>query len=203
MADGDDLEGTFSTDRLRRRERAWQRIGVLALCGVVAAALAGQLGEASIVAHAAAVYLFLLVVFRVSGRRTLAQVTTFDLILVLILGDATQEAVIGEHGTFAAAVVAVATLVLIDIALARAKRRWPAVDVLVDGLPLPLVVRGQLNAAAMASEGVTFDDVLTAARRGPGLARLQDIRFAVLEQNGGISVVPQVPGGGPGPSPGP
>ena len=189
----DELEGTFATDRLRRHERTWQQAGVLGLCAIVAAALAGRLGDVATVGRAVAVYGFLLAVFRVSGRRTLAQVTTFDLILVLILGDATQEALIGKEATFATAIVAIATLVLVDVALARAKRRWPAVDVLVDGLPLPLVVHGQRQQAAMDSEGVTIDDVLTAARQGQGLARLQEVRFAVLEQNGRISVVPRTP----------
>ena len=202
MDASEELQGTFATDRLRRREHAWQRVGVLVLCAIVAAALAGQLGDAATVGRAGAVYVFLLAVFRVSGRRTLAQVTTFDLILVRILGDATQDALIGERATFATAIVAIATLVLVDIALARAKRRWPAVDVLVDGLPLPLVVHGQMRQAAMASEGVTPDDVLTAARESQGLSRLQEVRFAVLEQNGRISVVPQVPGGGAPPSSG-
>jgi len=195
----DELQGTFASDRLRRREHWWQRIGVLVLCAIVVAALAGQLGDAATVGRAGAVYVFLLAVFRVSGRRTLAQVTTFDLILVLILGDATQDALIGERATFATAIVAIATLVLVDIALARAKRRWPAVDVLVDGLPLPLVVHGELRRAAMASEGVTRDDVLTAARESQGLGRLQEVRFAVLEQNGRISVVPQESGSGSAP----
>jgi uncharacterized membrane protein YcaP (DUF421 family) len=131
------------------------------------------------------------VVFRISGRRTLAQVTTFDLILVLILGDATQDALLGSRGSFANSLLAVATLVLFDMALARAKQRWRSVDVLIDGLPLPLVVHGRRRVEPMASEGVTLDDVLTAARERHGLARLDDVAFAVLEQDGRISIVPR------------
>ena len=131
-------------------------------------ALAGGLGQPSDIGRAGLVYVFLLAVFRVSGRRTLAQVTTFDLILVLILGDATQQALLGDDATFATTVVVVSTLVLVDIGLARAKHRWPAVDVIIDGMPLPLVVHGQRRKRQMAAEGVSDDDVLTAARSARG-----------------------------------
>jgi uncharacterized membrane protein YcaP (DUF421 family) len=187
----DGLEGTFASDRLRRMEQAGQRVGMVALTALVAAGLAGVFGDAATVARAASVYLFLLAVFRISGRRTLAQVTTFDLILVLILGDATQDALLGAGATFADAVLAVSTLVILDIALAGAKRRWPSVDVLIDGLPLPLVVHGRRRETQMAAEGVTLDDLLTAARERQGLSRLDQVAFAVLEQDGRISIVPR------------
>ena len=194
------LDGTFATEGQRRIERRWQRLGVGLLCGVVAAALAGVIDRPATVARAALVYVFLLAVFRVAGRRTLAQVTTFDLILVLILGDATQQALVGEAGTLATTVVAVATLVLFDIGLSRAKQRWPQVDLVVDGLPIPLVNRGTRQTAQMAAEGVTDDDVLTAARERHGLSRMDEVEFAVLEQSGGISVVPSRPNGNRSPS---
>jgi uncharacterized membrane protein YcaP (DUF421 family) len=184
------LEGTFATGRQRRVERRWQRLGVGLLCAVVGAALFGAVDSPATVGRAGLVYVFLLAVFRVAGRRTLAQVTTFDLILVLILGDATQQALVGEQGTLATTVVAVATLVLFDIGLSRAKQRWPLVDTVVDGLPIPLVVHGTRQTAQMHAEGVTDDDVLTAARERQGLSRMEDVEFAVLEQSGGISIVP-------------
>lgn len=190
------LEGRFASDGQRRAERRWQRFGIGLLCGVVGAALAGVIDGPATVGRAGLVYLFLLTVFRVAGRRTLAQVTTFDLILVLILGDATQQALVGEQGTFATTVVAVATLVLLDIGLGRAKQRWPRVDEVVDGLPIPLVIHGRRQTGPMAAEGVTDDDVLTAARERQGLSRMDEVEFAVLEQNGGISVVPAQPADG-------
>lgn len=187
------LEGRFASDRQRRIERHWQRFGIGLLCVVVAAALAGAIDTPATVGRAGLVYVFLLAVFRVAGRRTLAQVTTFDLILVLILGDATQQALVGEQGTTATAVVAVATLVLFDIALSWAKQRWPAVDVVIDGLPIPLVMRGTRQSVQMAAEGVTDDDILTAARERQGLSHMDEVGFAVLEQSGGISIVPAQP----------
>lgn len=184
------LEGHFATDEMRRWERRFQMAGIAVLIAVVLAAMVGLLGTAESTARAAGIYLFLLIVFRVSGRRTLAQVTNFDLVLVLIIGDATQQALIGNDYTFATVLVVVSTLVLMDIALGKAKQRWPAVDAVVDGLPLPLIVRGTAHRERMASEGVTNDDVLTAAREGHGISRLDEVESAVLEQSGGISIVP-------------
>lgn len=193
MAVAADLQGTFASDEMRRRERRWQRAGLIALGAVVLAALAGVLGTPATVGRAVGVYAFLLFVFRVSGRRTLAQVTNFDLILVLIIGDATQQALIGDDFSIAGGLVAVSTLVILDVSLARAKVRWPAVDALVDGLPLPIIRRGVPCTERMASEGVTTDDVLTAAREAHGLSRTDQVAFAVLEQSGGISIVPATP----------
>ena len=183
------LEGHFATDEMRRWERRFQFAGMAVLAAIVVAAAAGLHGRPESVARAAGVYAFLLVIFRVSGRRTLAQVTNFDLILVLIIGDATQQALVGDDYSITTGLVAVSTLVLIDVALGKAKRRWPAVDAVVDGLPLPLIVRGVARQQQMASEGVTMDDVLTAAREAHGISKLDEVDAAVLEQSGGISIV--------------
>jgi uncharacterized membrane protein YcaP (DUF421 family) len=184
------LEGHFATDEMRRWERRFQAAGIVALAAVVLAAVTGLIGTPESAVRSAGVYLILLIIFRVSGRRTLAQVTNFDLILVLIIGDATQQALVGTDQSFGTLLVVVATLVLMDIALSRAKQRWPTVDAVVDGLPLPLITRGTAHRQRMDSEGVTADDVLTAARETHGISRLDEVDAAVLEQNGGISIVP-------------
>ena len=184
------LDGTFATAAVRRRERRWQMAGLAALVALIGAALGGAIGGPGIVARAAGVYLCLLVVFRISGRRTLAQVTNFDLILVLIIGDATQQALIGDDFTITTALLAVSTLVVLDVALSWAKQRWHAIDVLVDGLPLPLMLAGSRRPEQMASEGVTDDDLLMAARQAHGLTRLDEIDHAILETNGAISIAP-------------
>lgn len=188
------LHGTFATPARRRRERRWQAAGLAILAVLVGAAVLGYVGERGTVVRAALVYMFLLAVFRVAGRRTLAQVTTFDLILVLIIGDATQQAIIGEDFTLTAGMLAVSTLLLLDVALGRAKHRWPIVDTIVDGLPLPLMVNGRRQHEQMDSEGVSDDDLLAAARETQGVPQLDDVEHAVLEASGAISIVPKRPG---------
>lgn len=175
---------------MRRWEHRFQRAGFAVLAVVVLAAAFGLIGEPTSVARSAGIYAFLLVVFRISGRRTLAQVTNFDLVLLLIMGDATQQALVGEDYTFTTGIVVISTLVVCDVMLGRAKHRWRAVDAVVDGLPLPLIVKGSARKANMDSEGVTMDDVLTAARETRGLTRGDQVQHAVLEQSGGISIVP-------------
>ena len=79
------------------------------------------------------------------------------------------------------------------MALSWAKQRWHAIDVLVDGLPLPLLLAGSHRSDQMASDGVTDDDLLMAARQTHGLERLDQIEHAILESNGAISIVPARP----------
>lgn len=187
------LEGQFASDEGRRLERRLQLVGVGILAILVGAALAGLVGRADTVVRAAAVYAFLLMVFRVSGRRTLAQVTTFD--LVLVIGDAAQNALVGTDDAVLTGVIAVSTLVLLDVGLAAAKFRWPGVDAVFDGLPIPLVVGGRVLSSRLEAERVTRDDLLTAARESRGVLRFDDIETAVLEQDGAISITARTSGG--------
>jgi uncharacterized membrane protein YcaP (DUF421 family) len=87
-------------------------------------------------------------------------------------------------------VISVSTLVLLDVALAAAKFRWPAVDAVFDGLPIPLVLHGKPLVNRLRAEGLTIEDLLTAARESRGVSRFGGIDTAVLEQDGTISIVP-------------
>ena len=92
----------FASERAIEWETWLQRLGSVLLLALVVLGAAGVLGDrASVVVRAAAIYLFLLIVFRIAGRRTLAQTTTFDLVLILVIGDATQQALLGTDTTMA------------------------------------------------------------------------------------------------------
>ena len=119
--------------------------------------------------------------------------TSFDLVLVMVIGDATQQALIGDDFTIGTALVAVGSLVLFDVGLGFAKSRWTAVDRLVDGLPLILVDRGIPLSDRMAREGVDIGDILAAGREQHGLRGLDEIDFAVLERSGHLSIVAKPP----------
>lgn len=143
------------------------------------------------IARAAAVYLVLLLVFRLSGQRSLAQITTFDFILLLIVGEATQQALLGEDYSLTNAALVILTLVVLDVLMTLVKERSPAVDRLIDGLPLVILADGKLLHERMKQVRIDESDILSAARERHGLERLDQIKYAVLERSGGVSIVPK------------
>jgi uncharacterized membrane protein YcaP (DUF421 family) len=143
------------------------------------------------VIRGAVMYFFLLVVFRLSGKRTLAQITTFDFILLLIVSEATQNALVGNNTSLTHAFLLILTLVGIDIALSLLKRRWPSLDRWIEGTPLVIAENGRSLEENMRYARVDEADVLTAAREHQGLLTMDQIGLAVLERNGQISIVPK------------
>jgi len=170
-----------------------QRVGLVLLVGLVLAAAFGWFGSPGVLLRVIAIYGFLLFVFRVAGKRTVAEMTSFDLIVLLVIGDATQQGLIGDDFSVTTAVVAVSCLILIDIALGQVKSRWPSVDRVVDGVPLILIFKGEMLRDRMEREGVDINDILEAAREQNGIQNLDEIEYAVLERHGGISVIPRRP----------
>lgn len=138
-----------------------------------------------------AVYLFLLLIFRLSGKRSLRNVTTFDFVLLLIIAETTQQALVGEDYSVTGAFVLIVVLVGTDILLSLLKRASPRVDRLLEGQPLVILRDGVPLGARMYVERVDDDDILSAARETRGIDRLDDIERAVLEKNGAISIVPR------------
>jgi uncharacterized membrane protein YcaP (DUF421 family) len=140
--------------------------------------------------RAVAIYGVLLALFRLTGKRSLSQTTTFDLVLLLIISEAIQNGMVGPGYSVTNAFVLVLTLVLIDLTLDAVKRRSPALERWLEGAPLILVDHGRPLAERLRSTGVDVTDVLAAARRLHGLERMEQIKYAVLERNGELSIVP-------------
>lgn len=143
------------------------------------------------VIRCAIIYGFLLVIFRVSGKRTMSEITTFDLVLLLIISEATQQAMISDDYSVTNGIICVTTLVALDILLSIVKQRWKWVEKWTDGLPLVLVKDGEMLAEQMDKSRVNRADILHAARELQGLERLDQVKYAVLEQSGGITIIPK------------
>ena len=143
------------------------------------------------VIRAAVVYLVLLVLFRIAGKRCLAEVTTFDLVLLLIISEAVQQALIANDNSMTNAFLLVSTLIGLNILFSIVAKRWPFFDNLIDDVPLIIVRDGQLLHDRMQKERVAESDVLEAARAHEGLERLEQIKYAILERTGQITIIPK------------
>lgn len=137
-----------------------------------------------------AVYLVLLLVIRLSGRRSLAQITPFDFVLLLIIAETTQQALLGDDFSITNSVILILTLFVCDIVFSYLKQWSPRAATLIDGTPTVLISRGRPDEAALRRARVSLDDVLEAARQQHGLKRLDQIDFAVLEVGGNLSIIP-------------
>jgi uncharacterized membrane protein YcaP (DUF421 family) len=126
-----------------------------------------------------------------AGKRTLSDVTTFDFVLLLIVGEATQQALLGEDFSLINAFLVILTLIGIDIAISLVQQRWPWLDKWIEGVPLVIVEHGQPLRDRLKRVRVSEEDILVAARERQGLARMDQIQYAVLERSGGISIIPK------------
>lgn len=138
-----------------------------------------------------AVYLVLLLLFRLTGKRALSQLTTFDFVILLVVGEASQQALLGEDFSIVHASLVIATMLLLDRGSDYLSFRFPAFKRVTQSVPVVLVDDGRLLTEVMAKHHLTEDDVVDAAREKHGLERLDQVKWAVLETSGGISVVPR------------
>lgn len=143
------------------------------------------------VLRAAAVYLVVFIIFEIAGRRTLSDITTFDFVLLLIIGEATQQALLGDDFSVTNAALIIVTLVMIDVGLSLLKERLPGIGKFLDGTPMIIVENGQILSKRLNKARLSEPDILEAARNAHGLERVDQVKFAILEKNGKISIIPK------------
>ncbi len=143
------------------------------------------------VVRASAVYAVLLLLFRLVGKRSLAETGVFDLVLLLIVSEAVQQAMIDGDNSMTNAFLVVLTLLGLNVGISLLKQRSPRIERLVDDVPLVILADGRPLQELMDKARVDEKDILQAARLQEGLERLDQIKYAVLERGGGISVVPK------------
>jgi uncharacterized membrane protein YcaP (DUF421 family) len=141
--------------------------------------------------RALSIYVFLLIVFRIAGKRTLADVTTFDFVLLLIVGEATQQGLIGDDFSVTEAMLLITTLVGIDVALSYIQSAFPRLDRMIESAPLVLLEEGSVLHERLRRSRVAESDIMEAGRRAHGLERMDQIKYAVLERDGAISIIPK------------
>lgn len=139
-----------------------------------------------IVVRALIVFVFLWVVTRAVGRSTLGELSTFELLLYVTMGDLVQQGVTQQDYSVTAAVLAVGTFAILTVALSWTQWRFPRTRDVITGRPVLVMAHGRLDEAAMRRQRLAVADLLVAARE-QGIRRTADIEFAVLEADGRLS----------------
>lgn len=140
------------------------------------------------VLRAVAVYVVVLVLVRLSGKRTVGQFTPFDLLVVVLLGTAVQNSLIGEDTSLLGGLILAATLLALNWSVGKLSARSRRFDRVVEGKPVILVRHGELFRDELARQSVSEHD-FAIARRSAGYATLAEIELAVLETSGEISFI--------------
>jgi uncharacterized membrane protein YcaP (DUF421 family) len=143
------------------------------------------------VLRGAIVYLALMVIFRFTGKRAIAQMTTFDFVLLLIISEATQQALLGEDFSITMAVLVVITIVGLDRLADYLGWRFPRLGKVLDGAPTVLVEHGRPLDDRLREHRIGMSDVLERARASQGVLRAEEIDYAILERSGDISIIPR------------
>lgn len=166
-------------------ERALRTILLVSL--IVGALLVENPG---VMVRATILYFLLLFVIRAAGRRTLGETTTFDFALLLLVSGACEQALMGDDKSLESASLVVVTLVTWDILFGWLKIRYPRAEFLIEGVPTILILDGKIFNERLARARIDKEDILEAARRSHGIGSLEEIRHAILEKNGDISIIP-------------
>jgi len=142
-----------------------------------------------IIFRTAVVYLVILIGLRLAGKREIGQMTVFDLVVLLLLANAVQNAMTGGDTSLFGGVLTATVLLVLNAVVARLRLRWPRLRRMVEGSPTLLVLHGEVIPDHLRREGLD-QDILEVALREHGVADLSEVEMAVLEIDGSISVVP-------------
>ncbi len=136
------------------------------------------------------VYLFLFLLLRIMGKRSLSETTTFDFVVLLIISEVTQQAMIDSDNSLTASFILIATLLGMDLLFTLIKKTSKKFEKVAEGAPLIIVDHGKPLKERLNKTKIDEDDVMQAARSNNGLEKMEDIKYAVLEIDGSISIIP-------------
>ena len=142
-----------------------------------------------IVLRAVVAYVFVLFLMRVVGRRELSSMEPSDVILLVVIGDLVQNGVTQSDYSVTGIVLAAGTIGLLATLTAFVTFRWSRIRNVIEGEPVILVEDGKLIERNMKHERLTLEEVMEQARLQQGVESLGDVRWAVLETSGSISIV--------------
>lgn len=138
------------------------------------------------------IYLFLVLILRIGGQRSLAQMNAFDLVVLLTLSNTVQNAIIGSDNSVLGGVVGATTLVLVNLGVVHFLYHHRALDKQVEGEPIPLVVDGQPIEENLHRALLTPDELLASVHR-QGVSSIEDCAQVILETSGTVTVIARRP----------
>jgi uncharacterized membrane protein YcaP (DUF421 family) len=150
----------------------------------------------SVVLRAAAAYWILLFAVRLIGRRTASQMAPFDLIVLFLFGGAAITSVLGSDQSLTAAYTAICTIGIMHVAVSALKARSVWIEHLIDGTPIVVYEKGRWHEKRMRWLRLQEQDILAAVRQR-GLRGLHDVRYAIAERDGKVSIIQNIEGDRP------
>jgi uncharacterized membrane protein YcaP (DUF421 family) len=139
-----------------------------------------------IILRATAIYFFLWMLTRALGKRELAEITAFELLLLMVVGDLIQQGVTQEDTSVTGAILAVGTIGVWILMFSWLGWRFPKARKVIEGVPVVVIQDGRPIEPALRLERVTLEEVLESARN-QGIANLRDVELAILEASGKFS----------------
>jgi uncharacterized membrane protein YcaP (DUF421 family) len=137
-------------------------------------------------------YVFLIIGLRLAGKRELAQLNPFDLVVLLTLSNTVQNAIIGDDTSVTGGLIGAATLLFVNSVVVRFLDRHEKLDHIVEGEPALLIVNGRVREDRLGKELITLEELLVAAHK-QGFASLEEVETASLEPSGAISFIGRKP----------
>jgi len=148
-----------------------------------------------LILRAGIVYVFLLILLRLTGKRQIGQLSPFDLVLLLVLSNAVQNAMNGGENSVTGGLISAGTLIVVNYAVGWATYKSKKIETLVEGSPEVLIHNGKLFTKVMDKQRLTHHE-LDSALRQAGCACVEEVHFAILENDGRITVQPRSKAGG-------
>jgi uncharacterized membrane protein YcaP (DUF421 family) len=142
----------------------------------------------ALVLRSVIVYVFLMIALRIAGRRELGQMTTFDLVLLLVLANAVQNSINAGDNSLGGGLVSALALLGINWLVGWAAYRWPRFERLIEGRPMVIITDGKIHLAAMRRERISLEELRSALRK-QGIDDVTECRRAVLESDGTLTAI--------------
>lgn len=145
-------------------------------------------GYIKIIISSVTVYIFIVVAIRLFGKKELAQLSVIDLVFILLISNAVQNAMVGSDSTLSGGLIAAGSLFIVNYILKFIIYKFPQFSKLVQGEPIMLVYNGKLKSSNLSKSKITIDELLEAIREH-GVENIEYVNLAILEVDGNISIL--------------